>query len=62
MLGIDGDLGPSMGLEKSWAADVIANVGNYGEVFDRYFGPAGMPRAQNRLAADGGLMYALPMR
>jgi general L-amino acid transport system substrate-binding protein len=62
LLGIDGDLGPSMGLEKTWAADVIANVGNYGEVFERYFGPAGMPRAQNRLAADGGLMYAVPMR
>lgn len=62
LLGIDGDLGPSMGLGRTWAADVITQVGNYGEVFERYFGPAGMPRGQNRLAADGGLMYALPMR
>ena len=62
LLGIDADLGPSMGLEKGWAADVIAKVGNYGEVFERTFGATGMPRAQNRLAADGGLMYAVPMR
>ncbi len=62
LLGNDGDLGPSMGLDKHWAADIITHVGNYGEVFDRCCAPSGMPRAQNRLAADGGLMYALPMR
>jgi hypothetical protein len=37
-------------------------VGNYGELFERCCAPSGMPRAQNRLAADGGLMFALPMR
>jgi general L-amino acid transport system substrate-binding protein len=62
LLGTDGDLGPSMGLEKHWAADIITHVGNYAEVFDRCCSPSGMPRAQNRLAADGGLMYALPKR
>ena len=62
LLGADGDLGPSMGLDKAWAANVITQVGNYGEMFDRAFGPSGMPRAQNRLAADGGLVFALPMR
>ena len=62
LLGTDGDLGPSMGLDKSWAADIVTHVGNYAEMFDRCCAPSGMPRAQNRLAADGGLMYALPMR
>jgi general L-amino acid transport system substrate-binding protein len=61
-VGIDGDLGPSMGLDKDWAVNVISQVGNYGEMFDRAFGPSGMPRAQNRLASHGGLMYGLPMR
>ena len=62
LLGAEGDLGPSMGLDKEWAANVIAQVGNYGETFDRAFAGSGMPRAQNRLAEKGGLLYAVPMR
>lgn len=62
LLGVDGDLGPSMGLDKEWAANIIRHVGNYGEVFDRNLGASGMPRAQNKLASQGGLMYAMPMR
>ena len=62
LLGADGDLGPSMGLDKEWATNIISQVGNYGEVFDRAFAASGMPRAQNKLAAQGGLMYGLPMR
>ena len=44
LLGIDGDLGPSMGLDKEWAANVIAQVGNYGEMWERAFAASGMPR------------------
>lgn len=62
LLGVDGDLGPSLGLEKDWAANVIAQVGNYGEMFDRAFSASGMQRGQNALVMQGGLMYALPMR
>ncbi len=62
LLGLSGDLGESLGLSNDWAAQVIANVGNYGEMFDRNLGPTGMPRGQNRLAEDGGLLYAIPMR
>jgi general L-amino acid transport system substrate-binding protein len=62
LLGIEGDLGPSMGLDKEWAANVITQVGNYGEMWERAFAASGMPRAANRLAAQGGLMYALPMQ
>lgn len=62
LLGADGDLGPSMGLEKDWAANIIGQLGNYGEVFERAFGASGMPRAQNKLAGQGGLLYAVPMR
>jgi general L-amino acid transport system substrate-binding protein len=62
LLGIDGDLGPSMGLDKKWAADVIAQVGNFGEMWERAFASSGMPRGPNRLAADGGLLYSYPMR
>ncbi|HVZ43906.1 MAG TPA: amino acid ABC transporter substrate-binding protein [Ramlibacter sp.] len=62
LLGAEGELGPSMGLDKEWAANIVAQVGNYAEVFDRAFAASGMPRAQNKLAAQGGLMYGLPMR
>jgi general L-amino acid transport system substrate-binding protein len=62
LLGVDGDLGPSMGLDKEWAANIVAQVGNYGEVFDRAFAASSMPRAQNRLAGNGGLLWAVPMR
>jgi len=62
LLGVDGDLGPSMGLEKDWAARVITQVGNFGEMWERAFAASGMPRGPNKLASDGGLMYAFPMR
>ena len=51
-----------MGLEKDWAANVIAQVGNYGEMWERAFAASGMPRGANRLASDGGLLYAFPMQ
>jgi general L-amino acid transport system substrate-binding protein len=62
LLGTDGDLGPSLGLDRAWAANVITKVGNYGEMFERALGASGMPRGQNRLVENGGLMFALPMR
>lgn len=62
LLGTDGDLGPSMGLDKDWAQQVITQVGNFGEMWDRAFAASGMPRGPNRLASQGGLMYAFPMR
>lgn len=62
LLGVDGDLGQSMGLEKDWAVNVISQVGNYGEMWERAFARSGMPRGPNRLAANGGLMYAFPMQ
>jgi general L-amino acid transport system substrate-binding protein len=62
LLGVDGDLGPSMGLEKDWAANVITQVGNYGEMWERAFSASGMPRGPNQLAAQGGLHYAFPMQ
>ena len=62
LLGVEGDLGPSMGLDKDWAVNVIAQVGNYGEMWERAFAASGMPRGANRLAAEGGLLYAFPMQ
>jgi general L-amino acid transport system substrate-binding protein len=56
---------PGLGLEADFAADVIAAVGNYGEIYDRNVGPGtglGLERGMNALWTDGGLHYAPPYR
>ncbi len=62
LLGAEGDVGPSMGLDKLWATKAIAAVGNYGEMWERNVAPMGLPRGNNRLWDQGGLMYAPPLR
>ncbi len=62
LLGVSGDHGKLMGLDNRWAYNAIKAVGNYGEIYDRHFGPIGLPRGPNRLWNAGGLMYAPPIR
>ena len=50
---------------ESWAYDAIKAVGNYGEMFEKNIGRGsriGLDRGLNRLARDGGLMSAPPLR
>jgi general L-amino acid transport system substrate-binding protein len=64
-LGLEGDFGKGIGLSKDWAAQVITNVGNYGESFERNLGSGSrlaIARGLNRLWKDGGLHYAPPIR
>lgn len=51
-------------LSPDFMRNVIAQVGNYGEVYDRFITPLGIVRAGslNALWTDGGLMYAPPYR
>jgi general L-amino acid transport system substrate-binding protein len=65
LLGVAPGNGQALGLNESWAADAIKAVGNYGEIFERNLGsssPIRLDRGLNRLAKDGGLMYAPPLR
>jgi general L-amino acid transport system substrate-binding protein len=62
LLGTQGDLGAALGVDNAWAYSVIRQVGNYGEVWERNLAPLGIERGANRLASQGGLMYAPPMR
>lgn len=64
LLGLEGDFGKLLGLDNEWAYRAIKAVGNYGEIYDRFFGPKalGLPRSQNNLWTNGGLQYALPFR
>jgi len=64
LLGLEGVYGPGIGLDPKFMANVIRQVGNYGEIFDRNFGPdtgAAVVRGQNALWSNGGLLYAPPI-
>jgi general L-amino acid transport system substrate-binding protein len=60
LLGMDGDLGKSLGLSNDFAYNIIKQVGNFGEVWDRNI--IGVDRGQNNVWMNGGLHYAPPMR
>ena len=65
LLGVEGNLGASLGLEKEWAARIVAQVGNYGEIFEKHLGRQSrlqIERGLNKLWTDGGLMYPPPFR
>lgn len=59
-LGLTEDgFGTSLGISNSFAADIIAQVGNYAEIYDRNVTPLGMAREGSLNAAwtNGGLHY-----
>lgn len=65
MLGVNGDTGRAMGLNADWAYQIVKQVGNYGEVFERNVGSGsalGFERGLNELWSQGGLLYAPPLR
>lgn len=67
LLGQEGDWGyTDLGLKPEAIYNAIKAVGNYGEIYDRYFGPNGiaftLPRDLNELWTNGGLIYAPPFR
>ncbi|MEK9602299.1 MAG: amino acid ABC transporter substrate-binding protein [Pontimonas sp.] len=55
-------LDPGLGLPTDFAYQVVSQVGNYGEIFERHLAPLGLERGVNALWSDGGLMYAPPYR
>jgi general L-amino acid transport system substrate-binding protein len=61
-VGKTGDMGKQLGLENNWSYNIIKQVGNYGESYDRNIGPIGLERGVNNLWSKGGLMYAPPIR
>jgi general L-amino acid transport system substrate-binding protein len=67
LLGETDDLGAALGLSNDFVVKVINAVGNYGEIYDRAFGPdtaLDLTRegTLNDLWTRGGLMYAPPFR
>ncbi|HUS41324.1 MAG TPA: amino acid ABC transporter substrate-binding protein [Ilumatobacteraceae bacterium] len=58
----DAILDPGLGLPTDFGYQVISQVGNYGEIFDRHLAPLGLERGLNAQWNDGGIMYAPPYR
>lgn len=65
ILGVTGEMGKGLGLDNKWAYNIIKQVGNYGESFERNIGmtsPMKLERGLNAQWQKGGLMYAWPIR
>jgi general L-amino acid transport system substrate-binding protein len=65
LLGNTGKMGDNLGLDKKWAYNIIKQVGNYSESFERNIGtstPINISRGLNALWNKGGLLYSPPFR
>lgn len=65
LLGKSGDFGKLIGLDNAWSFNIIKQVGNYAESYDRNVGkdsPLKLDRGANALWTQGGLMYPTPFR
>ena len=62
LLGVEGDLGSQLAVQKDFAVTLIRQVGNFGEMWDRNISVMGVSRGLNNLWTKGGLQYAPPLR
>ncbi len=65
ILGATPGMGKALGVDEKWAYNIVKQVGNYGEVYDRNLGPntvLKIPRGMNGSWRDGGMLYAPPIR
>ena len=65
LLGTEGKFGEELGISNDWAMNIISQVGNYGESYEKHVGentPLKLARGVNALWSQGGIMYAPPVR
>ncbi|HEY9281171.1 MAG TPA: amino acid ABC transporter substrate-binding protein [Eoetvoesiella sp.] len=65
ILGVSGEIGKGLGIDNKWGYNIIKQVGNYGESFERNLGPntpMKLERGLNAQWREGGLMYGWPVR
>lgn len=65
LLGVPPDDGKLLGLGDDWAFNIIKQVGNYSEIYERNLGQFSkwkFPRGVNALRNNGGVLYPLPLR
>jgi general L-amino acid transport system substrate-binding protein len=64
-IGKEGKFGEELGLANDWAYQIVRQVGNYAESYDRNVGPntpLKLDRGVNALWSKGGILYAAPIR
>lgn len=64
-LGVTEGNGKALGLDEKFAYNIVKQVGNYEEIFERNVGvetPLGIERGLNALWTNGGLMYSPPFK
>ncbi len=65
ILGVTPGNGNALGVDEKWIYNIVKQVGNYGECFERNLGtgsPLKIDRGLNKLWTQGGLQYAPPIR
>ncbi len=65
ILGTTPGMGKALGVDEKWVYNIVKQVGNYGESFERNVGkdtPLKIERGLNNLWTKGGLQYAEPIR
>jgi general L-amino acid transport system substrate-binding protein len=65
ILGVTPGMGKALGVDETWVVNIVKQVGNYGEMFDRNVGmgsPLKIDRGLNKLWNQGGIQYAPPIR
>jgi general L-amino acid transport system substrate-binding protein len=65
LLGVEPGYGAYLGLNDDWAVNILTQVGNYSESFEKHIGPntpINIQRGLNALYKDGGILYAPPFR
>ena len=65
ILGVTPGMGKALGVDEKWAYNIVKQVGNYGEVYERNVGSGSklkIDRGLNRLWTQGGIQYAPPIR
>jgi len=65
LLGMESSTGKLLGLSNTWSYNIIKQVGNYQESFDRNLGSKSkfkLDRGINKLWSQGGILYAPPVR
>jgi len=65
ILGVTPGMGKALGVDEKWVYNIVKQVGNYGESFERNVGMGSalkIERGLNKLWTQGGLQYAPPIR
>jgi general L-amino acid transport system substrate-binding protein len=65
ILGTTPGMGKALGVDEKWVYNIVKQVGNYGEIFDKNVGagsPLKIDRGLNKLWSQGGIQYAPPIR